>query len=273
MIRGQLPQLEAWLLRYPQRVIEQHGVWSELLTVCQYFLAHPRPQLYIRELPIGVHTKFIEQRRGIVRELLEQLLPIDAIMVEAITFEQRFGLREKEPPVRVRLLDAQLSKRYGLSLTELSVPAAQFAALDLLRGQRCIVTENEMTFLTLPPQRDTFALFGGGFMVSNLASIPWLTECPILYWGDLDAQGFQILARLRSHFPHVTSIMMDQATLSTFGEYCVESTPCTIQHLPHLTPEEHALFVYLAENCLRLEQERISHAYALRQLQAATSLL
>ncbi len=273
MLRGQLPPLEAWLLRYPQRVIEQHGVWPELLTVCQYFLAHPRPQLYIRELPISVHTKFIEQRRGIVRELLEQLLPADAIMVEAITFEQRFGLREKEPPVRVRLLDAQLSQRYGLPLTELSVPAAQFAALDLLRGQRCIVTENEMTFLTLPPQRDTFALFGGGFMVSNLGSIPWLTECPILYWGDLDAQGFQILARLRSHFPHVTSIMMDQETLNTFAEYCVESTPCPAQQLPHLTPEEHALFVYLAEHCLRLEQERISHAYALRQLQAATSLL
>lgn len=266
MIRERLPQLEEWMIRYPQRVIEQHGTWLDMLTVCQYFLDHPRPQLYIRELPISIHTKFIEQHRGIVRELLEQLLPADAIMSDANTFEQRFGLREKEPFVRVRLLDGQLSQRYGLPITELSVPVAQFAALDVLRGQRCIVTENEMTFLTLPPQQNTFALFGGGFTVGNLEGIPWLTECPILYWGDLDAQGFQILSRLRSHFPHVVSIMMDRETLNMFAAYCVESTPCTIQRLPHLTPEEHDLFLYLAEHCLRLEQERISHHYALKHL-------
>lgn len=267
LIRERLPQLEVWMARYPLRVVEQHGLWSDLLAVCLYFLEHPRPQLYIRELPISVHTKFIEQHRGIVRELLEQILPAEAVMAEAVTFEQRFGLLEKEPTVRVRLLDEQLNRRYELPLTELSVPSSQFATLNLLRGQRCIITENEMTFLTLPPWRDTFALFGGGFMVSNLENISWLTECPIFYWGDLDAQGFQILSRLRALFPHVTSVMMDQETFSAFATFCVASTPCLIRQLPHLTPEEHDLFLHLAENGLRLEQERINHTYALKQLQ------
>ena len=271
LIRAQLPQLENWMRRYPQRVIEQHEIWIGLLTVCHYFLEHPRPQIYIRELPVNVHTKFIEQHRGIVRELLEQVLPAEAMIPEAITFEQRFGLREKEPLVRVRLLDEQLNKRYRLPLTELSVPASQFTTLDLLRGQRCIVTENEMTFLTLPPQRDTFVLFGGGFMVHNLGRVPWLAECPIFYWGDLDAQGFQILSRLRAVFPHVTSVMMDQETLSIFADFCVEGTSCPIQHLPHLTPEEHTLFVHLAREGIRLEQERISHAYALEQFERVIS--
>ncbi|MFL5665170.1 MAG: Wadjet anti-phage system protein JetD domain-containing protein [Ktedonobacteraceae bacterium] len=267
LIRQRLPQLEVWMARYPLRVVEQHGLWSDLLAVCLYFLEHPRPQLYIRELPISVHTKFIEQHRGIVRELLEQILPAEAVTAEAVTFEQRFGLLEKEPTVRVRLLDEQLNRRYELPLTELSVPSSQFATLNLLRGQRCIITENEMTFLTLPPWRDTFALFGGGFMVSNLENISWLTECPIFYWGDLDAQGFQILSRLRALFPHVTSVMMDQETFSAFATFCVASTPCLIRQLPHLTPEEHDLFLHLAENGLRLEQERINHTYALKQLQ------
>jgi hypothetical protein len=194
---------------------------------------------------------------------------MEAVTVEAVTFEQRFGLREKEPPVRMRLLDEQLTRRYELPLTELSVPSSQFAALNLLRGQRCIITENELTFLTLPPWRNTFALFGGGFMVSNLENISWLTECPIFYWGDLDAQGFQILSRLRGLFPHVTSVMMDRETLTTFANYCVESTPCLIRKLPYLTPEEHDLFLHLAENGLRLEQERISHTYALNLLERA----
>ncbi len=268
LIRDQMPQLEGWMERYPQRVIEQHERWTELLAVCRYFLDHPRPQLYLRELPVGVHTKFIEQNRGILRELLEQILPAEMIEAEAETFEQRFGLREKEPLVRVRLLDGQLEKQYRLPIDELSIPVSQFAALELLRGQCCIITENEMTFLALPAQRDAFALFGSGFMVHNLARVPWLAECPIYYWGDLDAQGFLILSRLRSLFPHVSSLMMNWETFSTFADYCVEGTPCPVRQLPHLTLEEHDLFVYLAEHNLRLEQERISHSYVLRSLLA-----
>jgi len=266
LIREQLPQLEAWMQLHPQRVIEQHADWPGLLAVCRYFLDHPRPQVYLRELPINVHTKFIEQHRGIARELLEAILPSEAAMQQAETFEQRFGLREKEPMVRMRLLDRQLKKRCGLPIAQLSVPASQFAALDLLRGQRCIVTENEMTFLTLPLQPDTFALFGGGFMVNRLGSISWLAQSPIYYWGDLDAQGFQILSSLRAHFPHVISVMMDRETLSTFADFAVTGVPCPVQELPHLTPDEHDLFVYLAEHCLRLEQERISHSYAMGRI-------
>ena len=266
LIREQLPQLTVWIERLPHKVIGHHGLWPDLLAVCRYFLAHPMSNLYIRELPINVHTKFIEQQRSIVRELLEQLLPQEAVPPSAATFEQRFGLREKEPFVRVRLLDEQLYTRYHLPLTELSMPVSQMEALDLLSGQRCIVTENEMTFLTLPPNKDTFALFGGGFMVHNLEAISWLAQCPIIYWGYLDAPGFQILSGLRAFFPHVVSAMMDWETLSAFSEFCVVSSPCLIRQLPHLTHEEHALFLHLAEKNLRLEQEHISHTYAVRQL-------
>jgi hypothetical protein len=266
LLRDRLPQLGAWLERNPQKMIEHHGLWADLFAVCRYFLDHPRPNLYLRELPINVHTKFIEQHRGIVRELLEQLMPQEEIPQAATTFEQRFGLHEKEPLVRLRLLNEQLYNHYRLPLNELSVPVSQLEVLDLLRGQRCIVTENEMTFLALPRYKDTFALFGGGFMVRNLEAISWLALCPIIYWGDLDAQGFQILSSLRAFFPHVVSVMMDWESLCAFSGFCVASTPCPIRQLPHLTYEEHALFLHLVENNLRLEQEHISHAYAIRQL-------
>lgn len=261
-IREQLPQLVDWMERYPKKVIAQHEFWPGLLSVCRYFLDHPRSKLYIRELPIDVHTKFVEEHMGILRELLEEVLPSESILPNALTFQQRFGLREGEPSVSVRFLDDQLHRRYGLPLDELSTPCSQFAQLDL-RGQRCMITENKMTFLTLPPLSETFAILGGGFGVSILAAIPWLCESPIIYWGDLDAQGFQILSQLRSVFPHVISLMMDEQTFQTFSPFHVEGTPCSIRQLPHLTAEEHRLFLHLSERTLRLEQERISHAYAL----------
>lgn len=266
LIREQQPDLHAWIMAHPQRVIDYHGHWPDLLAVCAYFVEHPRPDCYIRELPICVHTKFVEQHTGILRELLETLLPSEAIQPDAKTFAQRFGLRDDESFMRVRFLDNQLFKSYGLPLTDLSLPHSQFAQLTSLQTERCIVTENKMVFLTLPSFSHAFAIFGEGFTVGSLSAIPWLAHCPIFYWGDLDAHGFQILSLLRATFPHVTSLMMDEATLQTFSDFCVKGTPCTIQQLPHLTLEEHVLFQHLARENKRLEQEHIDHAYALQHL-------
>lgn len=211
----------------------------------------------------------MEEHTGILRELLEQLLPAEAIVPDASTFQQRFGLREEEPLIHARFLDDQLKKRYSIPLSELCTPRSQFARLDL-RAQRCIITENKMTFLTLPALPDTFALHGGGFKVSGLAAIPWLKECPLIYWGDLDAQGFQILSQLRAIFPHVVSLMMNEATLQMFSDFCVAGMLCPVRQLPYLTSEEQSLFLHLAGKNIRLEQERISHTYALEQIYQAS---
>jgi hypothetical protein len=265
LIQKRQPNLHGWIVAHPERVIDSHKDWPNLLEVCAYFVEHPRPNCYIRELPIRVHTKFVEQHAGILRELLEILLPPESIPVDAKTFAQRFGLRDDEPLVRIRFLDNQLFKQYGLPLTDLSLPYTQLAQLNL-QTERCIVTENKMVFLTLPHFSCTFAIFGEGFTVSSLKAVPWLADCPIFYWGDLDAQGFQILSLLRANFPHVISLMMDEVTLQAFSNFCVEGTPCTVQQLPHLTSEEQALFQHLARENIRLEQERIDYAYALQCL-------
>ncbi|WP_165423827.1 DUF2220 domain-containing protein [Ktedonosporobacter rubrisoli] len=188
-------------------------------------------------------------------------------MPEAKTFTQRYGLRDDELLVRTRFLDDQLGKQYGLPLTDLCIPHSQCVQLPL-QEERCIITENKMNFLTLPAFAHTFALFGEGSTVSSLGAIPWLATCPIFYWGDLDAHGFQILSRLRETFPHVISLMMDANTLHTFAEFCVAGVPYALHHLPHLTPEEQTLFQHLARKNIRLEQGRIEHRYALQCLRS-----
>ena len=52
----------------------------------------------------------------------------------------------------------------------------------------------------------------------------------------------------------------------TFVDFCVPSTPSPIRRLSHLTAKEHAPFVCLAEQNLRLEQERFNHSDAVKQL-------
>lgn len=266
LIREQVPALENWLREHPQRVIEHAGAWPELCRVCLYFLAHPLPNRYARELPIAVHTKFIEEHTGILRALLEAVLPPEAVNFSATTFDTRFGLRYDEPLIRMRVLDETFCAQYHLPFADVSAPLSQFCTVAF-SGQRCIVTENKLTFLTLPCLPDTVAIFGGGFRVDLLGGVGWLRECPVYYWGDLDAQGFQILSLLRARLPQVISVMMESETFNTFRAFAVRGQPAPLVDLPHLTTAEHALYRVLAREQVRLEQERISYAYALDKLE------
>lgn len=265
LIRATLPQLESWLEPNVQRIIEYHNVWPDLLAVCAYFLAHPRPGLYLRELPVAVHTKFIEGHTAILRRLLDTLLPPTTIAYDEVQFELRYGLRYDEALLRLRLLDPALGLRMGLPLTDISAPISQIAELAL-GGSDCIIVENKLVFLTLPALTGAIAIFGSGFNVERLNTLHWLRTCRLWYWGDLDAQGFQILAQVRRYFPQAQSFLMDKATLDAFRGFVVPGTPCAINELPGLTAVEQALFTELATTTLRLEQERISFHYAQEQL-------
>ena len=174
-IRREMPVLNEWLIRHPRQIITHQADWADLLQVCRYFQQHPQPRRYIRELPITVHTKFIEENKGILRQLLDAVLPAEAIHPEETHFERRFFLRYDEPLIRLRLLDPTLQTKYNLPVSDLSTPISEFSRLGW-SGQRLIIIENKITFLTLPPLEGSLALFGKGFQVELLKQVNWLAE-------------------------------------------------------------------------------------------------
>jgi hypothetical protein len=87
-------------------------------------------------------------------------------------------------------------------------------------------------------------------------------EVKIYYWGDIDAQGFQILSQLRSYFPQVQSLMMDFETLNSFDHECVAGTLTNVESVNHLTEDERQLFNLVKAKNIRLEQEKISYQFA-----------
>ena len=79
---------------------------------------------------------------------------------------------------------------YGLD--DLSIPLSQFEKLNLPL-QKVIIVENKTslyTTLTLPNMKNTLAIFGSGYAVLNLKNVKWFQQLELLYWGDIDAQGF-----------------------------------------------------------------------------------
>src|ERR1700730_12950463 len=106
---GTFPSLAEEIRRRPLTMLENAADWQRILAVLACFRDHPRSGLYLRQLDIaGVDTKFIERRRGLLAELLDvvQSPPVNEKPCSATrSFEQRFGLRNKPPLIRFRLLD------------------------------------------------------------------------------------------------------------------------------------------------------------------------
>lgn len=260
------PELQQFLGRRPSLVLEHADNWGHLLAVCRYFQVHPRPGLYLRQLEIpGVHTKFIENRRAILAELLEIVLPQEAktpVVAELSDhgFERRFGLRVEVPLIRFRLLD---TARSLAGLREMSAPLNEFAGLSP-QVRRVFIIENKMNGLCFPECPDALAIFGLGYGAGCLAKIQWLRQTTLYYWGDIDTHGFAILDQLRAFLPHMRSFLMDEKTLLSSRELWgrEEASQRFTKDLARLTPEEEKLFRSLRDNrwgdSIRLEQERIA---------------
>lgn len=262
-ILSSFPELLAWAVRFPGKVRDHHGIWADLLKVCAYFKANPRPQLYIRELPIPVDTKFIERNKGIVKELLDIVIA-GCVNNDETQFERHFNLRYDEPVVRFRVLDQAVSLTLFSGLDDISVPISQFRAVDI-PVETVYIVENKMNMLTFPPMVGSIVIWGHGFGVDVLKDVTWLRSRKIFYWGDLDTQGFQILSLVRTHYPQVESFLMDRETLDEFFEGDT-GTKTTVEKELRLTRDESSVFEYLKESNYRLEQEKIPHEYALARI-------
>ncbi len=255
------PELRGWLLRKPLRILEYADHWPQLLAILQWLRDHPRPGIYLRQIDLpGVHTKYIEAHRGLLAELLDIVLPADAIDAEATgakNFERRYGFRSKPVLIRFRLLDPAQAIA---GLTDLTIPLADFARLEP-PAQRVFVTENDINGLAFPEQADALVIFGLGYGVDALAEVPWLSGRALYYWGDIDTHGFAMLDRLRHHLPHARSLLMDEDILLAHRTLWGQE-PKPIRHaLPRLHGDEAALYDKLRHDelgeRLRLEQERI----------------
>lgn len=261
IILREFPELKDWIIKNPKKVIGNENEWHNILQVCQYFKQNPKPNFYIRELPIKVHTKFIERNKSIIRELLDVLIPEHANGEEK-EFENRFNLKYAEPQIRFKVLDKKISDRFFSGIDDIAIPVSQFERLNL-PIRKVLVVENKTTLyttLTLPKMNDTIAIFGSGFSVFNLKNVRWFDNLKLLYWGDIDVQGFEILSQFRNYFPRTKSILMDKQTFDKFFEDD-NGTPTKVTTRLNLTYDEQELYKILKTNNWRLEQEKIPIEY------------
>jgi len=208
------PELEQWIATHPMLVVENDQDWPDVLKVCRYYVDNPQPHLYPRQLPIGIHSKFVDWHHDILRSTLDYLLG-ERINATAKSFEERYHLLRAEPQVRFRFLDEELQKLAGFPVSDVALPRSTFQTLTI-PAATCLVVENRMIFLTLPQLPNTVVILGDGKAAALLDGTEWFTRCRLFYWGDIDDSGFRILSSLRAAGHLFESILMDLHTWEEF---------------------------------------------------------
>ena len=170
-------------------------------------------------------------------------------------------------------LDASADDEHWLLLAPLAPGLLPFARLrvaasDLattpLPARRILLVENEHCLHLLQgvlPLPGTIAILGAGLNLAWLAA-PWLQDCQVAYWGDIDTWGLYMLARARRLLPGLHVLLMDRATFVAHARAAVPE--------PALAPEPESDALLPGERALdadlrsldrgRLEQEFIAPA-------------
>ena len=262
------PSLLVWLERKPLRALALAGDWERLLDVVGWLQDHPRPGVHLRQVDVaGVHTKFVEDHRRTLGELLDVAMPpecIDRSATGVAGFARRYGFLDKPERIRFRILDRKHSLLPAGDNQDVTLDVDSFAALGI-GVSTVFVTENEINFLAFPPVDDSMVIFGSGYGFDTLGSARWVARCRLYHWGDIDTHGFAILNELRHHFSHAQSFLMDRETFLAFQPLWVKETTRTDRDLSKLTPDECALYDDLRYDrlgvALRLEQERVGFGW------------
>ena len=268
LIISNFPSLEKWVNDNPEILLNNDAAWIDIIKVCKYFSSHQPPHPYfIRELPVEVHSKFIEQNSFLLKKLLDLLLPDEKKNIAGNDFSERYFLRKVSIYTQIRILDDGLKPHLGYD--ECSLTLEDAAWLNWL-PENVFIIENQICFLTFPKVKNSVAIFGEGFKSRLSKHFLWLNRTKLHCWFDIDTAGFEMLSMIREHYPNAASFLMNQATYNQFQRFSVDNKGRK-KILPLLTPEEHKLHQFLIENNKRLEQERISQEYIQQNLKSIIS--
>jgi hypothetical protein len=256
------PETQAWPWRIPLGRPTGDAVDVEiLLNTADWLRQHPTPDetWTPRMVPVpGLHAKWLDlvTRRRLVADLagLDQL-----------------NLRQRPAQVHITYLDPEWSRAGGRRFDVITADDPNPVPYP---PRVVIVSENRDTALYFPPVTGGVAVRGDGDRILRSLPETMLRDAPnIIYWGDLDVDGLEIVNGLRARGIRLRTLFMDIATYDAYERFgtstdrrgaalrCLDRKP-----LAHLTPAENALYERLTDpgwkGYRRIEQERIPLALA-----------
>lgn len=259
------PRIQSFLLEKPEQVLALKEAWKDIQKVIDFLLQTDVSNFYMRNIPVPVHTKFIETHKPAIAAILKSVAP-EKYLLRPGSLEQMLSLKTKPHLYPLRWLDTDLSARYmhGMEITGITVEGLQKANWNI---DEVWLVENETNLYLIPERKNAVAIFSKGNATHSLKEIPLLKNAALYYWGDLDEEGFKMMHAMRGFYPHIISVCMDSHTLLQHaGEFDKQKATYITTELPLLTPDETAAFNILKHHNGRLEQEKIRQEFMMQKL-------
>ncbi|MGB3443671.1 MAG: Wadjet anti-phage system protein JetD domain-containing protein [Actinophytocola sp.] len=244
-----------------------------LINAVTWLRQHPDASAWTaRQLPVpGMHTKWLDTHGTLLRDVTER--------------DVRNEVRPRLTVVHLTYVDpdhAATGRRRHDAWTTGDVHDIAY------RPRIVLIVENRDSRLWFPPVKDTIVVEGGGKAAATLlANVPWIRAANhIVYWGDIDADGYTILDQFRAALAKptpdgapakpVTSILMDATDLHRYAQHGVNHDKAgrpikpSSATLPHLTEAEATAYDIIATvgptPFRRIEQEAIPLTHAATRL-------
>ena len=254
-------------LAQPEKVLAQVDALTDLdfdllCRAADWFAGHDATGLTARQVPIeGLHAKWLNTHQHLVRSLAG---------VEDLRLLPRH-------PARVHFTYLDPAHRAGGGRLHDSATVGD-AVEPAYRPRVVVISENKDTAIHFLPLPGGIAVEGVGRGGGTAACFDWLTGAgAVFYWGDMDADGLEILDGFRAAGVPARSLLMDPTAYEAWERYGTNVDPHgnalgprPPRPVPHLTPEEATLYHRLVSpdwhRVRRIEQERIPLAVALDEL-------
>lgn len=241
---------------------------KNIALISSFIIKNPESNLYQRELPITVPTKFLEKNISTITSFISNFIELKNVDNKY----QKLGLLDKSFIIKIRshsnfnIFDN--NKNYCCSNDIIYLTPKAFEKFSHT-ANRVFIVENETTFYNFPLNQNDLCLYSGGFSILSFIKNGYLKNTSLYYFGDLDEHGFAILSMFREKYSNVKSILMNMETLIAFKHFWIEGKEYKGQ-LTKLTKEEVTTLEYIKENNIRLEQEKIPNSYITKTIELLT---
>jgi hypothetical protein len=178
-----------------------------LCRAAAWFAALHPAGLTARQVPVeGIGTKWLEAHKSVVR----RLAGVDELGL----------LRGRPPRVHLTYLDPDHLRAGGRRHDLATVGDVETVAY---RPRVVLISENRDTAQLFPPFESGIAIEGEGRGAGAVAQLAWVHEAETLWnWGDMDADGLEILHGFRAAGLQVRSLFMDMAAYERWARYGVD---------------------------------------------------
>lgn len=118
--------LEKWINQNLDFLTEkrEEDYYKSIFLALDWFIRNRNSNLYIREIPLALHTKFIEENKKIILSLFAEITLLSENEYKTKSFEEILGLKKKPLLVRYRLNSVKYNR------DEIAIPLFNFSRLD-----------------------------------------------------------------------------------------------------------------------------------------------